>query len=356
MKKFYSLLFIMLLAFVGAESAWGQLSLEDGARYYLKYGTQYVFKDVGYGGIAALTADKDEASKFDIETSWMGTTFTANEGALSVDVFNCLFDTEPEGFIVEGNNDSFSIQYFSNNLYITIEMDMLSVSGDSPDSNWRIEKVSNSSDLDPGTTTPTSYQVNILGQGEDGYYGTFYADKACEIPEGYTAYVVSSVSNGAVELNHIVSGNDVKGNVLAANTPVIIKGNQGTIELPVSKSNGSSASTNLLAGSLENGSDNEAGFYYYKLAYNSEGTKLGFYWEAGTGGTSISTHPNKAYLKVPISQAGSNALSFRFVDEPTGIKPVCANQNETIYNLQGQIVKGNVSGVYVKSGKKYIVK
>lgn len=346
MKKFYSLLFTMLLAFVGAEDAWGQI---DDGNYYLKHKEtgQYLCDDV----YLSLTDNKSAAAIFTVYKDMGYYVFKTGDNYLSVPQSGIPEISELEDyFTLDGSIDQFTIFCFYSNNYL-INYDGYLYTGN-PLEYWTLETV----DDDPGTTPVSPYQVDVMGHGEDGYYGTFYADKACEIPEGYTAYVVSSVSNGAVELNHIVSGNEVKGNVLAANTPVIIKGNQGTIELPVSKSNGSSASTNLLAGSLENGSDNEAGFYYYKLAYNSEGTKLGFYWEAGTGGTYISTHPNKAYLKVPISQASSNALSFRFFDEPTGVKPVCANQDETIYNLHGQIVKGNVSGVYVKNGKKYIVK
>lgn len=345
MKKFYSLLLTMLLAFVGAGSAWAQI---DDGNYYLKHKESGLYlNDETY---PALQENKDAAAVYYIYNEMGEYVFETNGKFLGLNKDGYpTISADKEWFTIDGTIDNCTIRTYNNSYLINV-WECLDL-GQAPEY-WTLEAVAD----EPGTTNPTSYEVKIFGHGEDGYYGTFYADQACEIPSGYTAYVVSNVSNGTVELNYIVSGNDVKGNVLRAGTPVIIKGNQGTIEMSVSKSQGSSVSTNLLAGSLEEGSDNEAGFYYYKLAYNSEGTKLGFYWEAGTGGTYISTHPNKAYLKVPISQASSNALSFRFFDEPTGVKPVCANQDETIYNLHGQIVKGNVSGVYVKNGKKYIVK
>lgn len=346
MKKFYSLFLTMLLAIVGAGQAWAQIAEGN---YYLKHkeSGKYLCDDT----YLSLTDTKSTAAVFNVYTEMGEYVFKIGDNYLSVPANGIPYISEDEDYLtLNGTIEQFTIYCFYSENYLINDGGYL-YTGDTPEY-WSLE----AADDDPGSTKPTSYEVEILGQGEDGYYGTFYADQACEIPSGYTAYVVSDVSNGIVELNSIVSGNDIKGNVLAAEVPVIIKGAQGIITLTVSKSTGNSASTNRLAGSLIGGSDNEAGYYYYKLSYDSEGTKLGFYWEAETGGTSISTRPNKAYLKVPTSMGGSNALSFRFEDTVTGIVELKTNSEERVYNLQGQVVKGNAAGVYVKNGKKYIVK
>lgn len=69
---------------------------------------------------------------------------------------------------------------------------------------------------------------------------------------------------------------------------------------------------------------------------------------------------NKAYLQIA---SGSNARALRVVfgDDITGInnvevkKPVTIN-DDVIYNLNGQVVTNPSKGIYIKNGKKFIVK
>lgn len=345
MKKIYSLLLTLILAIVGTGDAWAQIA--DG-NYYLKHKESGLYlNDDTY---PALIENKGIAAVFSIYKDNGDYVFETNGKYLGLnkDGFPEM-SIEKEWFTIDGTIDNCTISTYNNNYFVNFS-EFLDL-GTTPEY-WTLETVGD----DPGTTPPPSYEVDIKGQGEDGYYGTFYAEQACEIPEGYTVYVVDNVSNGNVHLYTLISADNVKGRVLAARVPVIIKGAQNTITLNASKNTGSYASNNLLAGSTKKDTDREEGFYYYKLSYDSDGTKLGFYWEAGTGGTFITTLPNKAYLKVPISQGGSNALSFRFEDTITGIVEVQTNNEEPIYNLQGVRVNGTASGIYVKNGNKYIVK
>lgn len=347
MKNLYYLFLTMLLAFVGYESAWADIAEGN---YYLKHKESGLYL---YNDTYLSLGEKSGAAVFHVYEEMGYYVFKTTEG----DYLNVYEDRFPEisdtkdWLILKGTIDNFSISCFTSEKYLSNFDNYLDTS-DTPEY-WELEAVSD----DSGSTTPSSYQADILGKGDDGFYGTFYAEHACEIPNGYTAYVVADVNNGNIELSSIVSGNGVKGNVLAANTPVIIKGAEGTITLSTAKTGGNNAATNLLAGSLVNNETvTEEGYKYYKLAYDSNGKNLGFYWEQGTGGNSISTRENKAYLRVPISQASSNALSFRFEDNLTGIVSVSTPQNAEIYNLQGQRAKGNAAGVYIKNGKKFIVK
>lgn len=159
MKKFYSLLFTMLLAFVGAEGAWGQLSLEDGAKYYLKYNTQYVYKDVTFG-VAGLTDDESQATKFVIVNTVMGYTFTSDEGSLAIDSYDCVFSDTPEYFDIFNSNESFSIGYITS--YLTKMGDYVSVDTDE-DTSWSIEKVG-------GAPTETIKQYCRLVSGANHTY------------------------------------------------------------------------------------------------------------------------------------------------------------------------------------------
>lgn len=339
----------MLLAFVGYESAWADIAEGN---YYLKHKESGLYL---YNDAYLSLGEKSGAAVFHVYEDMGDYVFETTEGDyLNVDASGIpkISDTK-DWLTLDGTIDNFSIYCFISEKYLS-NVDNRLYPSDNTHEYWELEAVSDGS----GTDKPTSYSVDIKGKGDDGYfYGTFYADQACTIPNGYTAYVVADVNNGNIVLNSIVSDNDTKGNVLAANTPVIIKGAEGTITLSTAKTGGNNAATNLLAGSLVNNETvTEEGYKYYKLAYDSNGKNLGFYWEQGTGGNSISTRENKAYLRVPISQASSNALSFRFEDNLTGIVSVSTPQNAEIYNLQGQRAKGNAAGVYIKNGKKFIVK
>lgn len=73
--------------------------------------------------------------------------------------------------------------------------------------------------------------------------------------------------------------------------------------------------------------------------------------------TSGTLAANKAYLK--IAQGSPTRLSIAFEDDmPTGISTVekSVKSDDRIYNLNGQVVKNVVRGLYIKNGKKYFVK
>lgn len=75
--------------------------------------------------------------------------------------------------------------------------------------------------------------------------------------------------------------------------------------------------------------------------------------------TSGTLAANKAYLK--IAKNNARALRVVFEDDITGInnvevkKPVTIN-DDVIYNLNGQVVTNPSKGIYIKNGKKFIVK
>ena len=73
--------------------------------------------------------------------------------------------------------------------------------------------------------------------------------------------------------------------------------------------------------------------------------------------TSGTLAANKAYLK--IAQGSPARLSIAFKDDmPTGISTVGKNVmcDDRLYNLNGQVVKRAGKGLYIKNGKKYLIK
>ncbi len=70
---------------------------------------------------------------------------------------------------------------------------------------------------------------------------------------------------------------------------------------------------------------------------------------------------NKAYLKIsssPASPAPSLSISFDGMGNTTGISNVQKTvvEDNRIYNLNGQEVKNAGKGIFIKNGKKYIIK
>ena len=71
------------------------------------------------------------------------------------------------------------------------------------------------------------------------------------------------------------------------------------------------------------------------------------------------TEPNKAYLKVPVSQGAAQIKGFSFDLHPTKVDAVHveqADKNEELYDLSGRRVVTPSSGIYIKGNSKLIIK
>lgn len=205
------------------------------------------------------------------------------------------------------------------------------------------------------------------------------------VPDGYTAYTAGVDDNGAAVI--VDNGEIILQEISAvpAGTAVLING-EGTDELVLERPINTPAApaVNFLLGNpLDNtdwpwtageASTRSPGAFdtdimdykygefgackLYKFSYDSNGENLGFYWGA-EGGANLVCKPHKAFLVIPDSQAaGSNGFKIRFEDGlTTGIEGVAVEDAEAIYNLQGQrVLDTRKAGVYVKNGKKFIVK
>lgn len=197
----------------------------------------------------------------------------------------------------------------------------------------------------------------VGGAMDNKFYGTYYADYAWEVPAGYTAYYASNVSSSDVTLTAITS------NVVAANVGVVLEGDASSdnIAITMSTEEGFTPAVNYLHGftvDKDNYWDtNDITARFYKLSYNEDETNVGFYWDTDDG-YSISTKAYKAFLELPTALQSNGRMNIVFGgDEPTGIDTVLSTEaTEAIYNLQGQRVNAVKGGVYVKGGKKIIVK
>lgn len=202
--------------------------------------------------------------------------------------------------------------------------------------------------------------VNVSVKGYDSeenkYYGTFYSEYDWVVPTGCTAYVVTDVANGQMTLTTLAYAGDV----VAHEHAVILQSDYSIESTPAAIGNSAypiQDSRNMLGGSLTTQIVGGDGAKYYALS--KKNNKLGFYWDPVTQdeGATVECPAHKAYLRVPVGNGASNALSFRFDDIVTDINSAnIERENAPVYNLQGQRVNATEAGVYVKNGKKIIVK
>ena len=167
-------------------------------------------------------------------------------------------------------------------------------------------------------------------------YATFVTPKPVDFT-GVTAYVVSAINTVTVTLTEVTEA--------PANTPVIIKADEGSYPLIV-KESAAEVGANLLKvsdGTIVGGDG------IFVLA-KPEGKEAGFY--AVKTGSFIAK--GKAYIDV--INADVKVFYFNF-DNETAIETIAVEKetiNEGIYNLSGQRVNKAQKGIYIINGKKVL--
>lgn len=180
----------------------------------------------------------------------------------------------------------------------------------------------------------------------DAGYATVYYPFAVELQKGLTAYT-GTVAGDKLELN------EISGNVIPANSPVILAGDAKTYTLIILPENTESKLTSSLQGtSLSKTID--ATITAYVLAKPSDKKEVGFYLLESGEEANRTIGANKAYLTVAAA-AGIKAFTFDF-GGTTGIENTEAlTEAEEYYDLQGRRVQNPTRGIYVtKSGKKVL--
>lgn len=199
----------------------------------------------------------------------------------------------------------------------------------------------------------TGYTVNM----NETQYATFFADEPVVLPEGLTAYyafVAADTTNITEEY--------VPHMILPANTPVLLKGEQGQYELiktnvPATVSD----NPNLLRGTVDNATINASQDYKFYVLGNDKELGLGFYFQdKDNKGNQVSNLANQAYLAVPVTVSLDCGFPFEKKEE-TGIDNINMDKtSNTIYTFSGVRVNANLNklpkGLYIINGKKFLVK
>lgn len=181
-------------------------------------------------------------------------------------------------------------------------------------------------------------------------YATYYLPFAAKAPEGVTAYA-GTINNGNVQLTEYANG------VIPANKGVVLVSDTkttATFTLADASEVTEPEQTNELTGVFtETGLSSVENSDQVRI-FSKKDNVAGFY-KPNSGITSLAA--NKAYIMAPTNE-GALVLNFAG-GEVTGINQATINATEAnapIYDLTGRRVAKAVKGIYVKNGKKFIVK
>ena len=181
----------------------------------------------------------------------------------------------------------------------------------------------------------------------DVKYATLYSPVALTIPSGVKAYYVSALTSTEATLTEIST-------TIPANTGVILYANVDvatTYNFDITTGGTDVSSSNKLSGVIATTAfdDNVA----YTLQQQNGGTAVGLFPK-----TAGNLAGFKAYMLASQLSAGVKGLVFSFEDAD-GISQIENGElkiENAIYNIAGQRVTKPTKGLYIKNGKKVIIK
>lgn len=179
-------------------------------------------------------------------------------------------------------------------------------------------------------------------------YATYYLPFAAKAPEGVTAYA-GTINNGNVQLTEYANG------VIPANKGVVlVSDTKTTATFTLADESEVAEQKNDLKGVLTETGLNSVESSDQVRIFSKKDNVAGFY-KPNSNITTLAA--NKAYIMAPTNE-GALVLNFAG-GEVTGINQATINATEAnapIYDLTGRRVAKAVKGIYVKNGKKFIVK
>lgn len=194
---------------------------------------------------------------------------------------------------------------------------------------WTIEEVDITEKSHPVAITDVEWATLMLG-----YDAT--------VPEGVTAYAVSSVDGDVAKLTEVEGA-------IPAGEAVLLNGANGTYEFKFAESAGA-VDGNMLEGSTINS-------YVTEDAYVLAATNGAGLYKAAMNqkeGTAFLNNAFKAYLPAP-ANASAPMFSFGRGEGTTGIDNAqLVNDNVVIYDLTGRRVQQMEKGIYIVNGKKVV--
>lgn len=206
------------------------------------------------------------------------------------------------------------------------------------------------------TADALTIKVNA-GDDVHGNLSTFSASYPVELPADYTAYYATYNEEG-----NYVQMNAIEGNVIPENTGVIVKGatNAALAMKPTLATATAVSADNKLASVGDNAyTFTDADTNIYLLGKTKSSGEMSFIRKNTTGTQTIGAH--KAYLNLSgLSTESINALQMHFGGMIEGVNTIVKNNTEDAdapyYDLSGRRVVAPQHGIYIKGGKKVIIK
>ncbi|MBR2114031.1 MAG: leucine-rich repeat protein [Prevotella sp.] len=196
-------------------------------------------------------------------------------------------------------------------------------------------------------------------------YATYYNSKAdATLPAGLVAYTISGLASASHP-----AYKQVTGNIIPAGLAVMLYSAEGetageskayTIDLDYTVTPDTEANNgNWLYGSdIDCTTATDGAAKYYKLSYSKTNSEqFGWHWGAADG-AAFAIEGHRAWLALPGNMSSPsltlpNHLGIMAVD---GLKTDDTGCCADYHDMQGRVVKNPVRGLYIRNGKKVVVK
>lgn len=317
----------------GEESA---ENLDDAAKFVCRVvGDKYVFVNVKDGKYLIYKTEKSQYGNGTNSGKGYIDTYAAGYADLSVSKHN----TYPCLNIIGKRSDSFPTSYFILNKDGSYNAYNKEGYTDDYSTAFKFEEVS----------YPNTIAFNKVSDVEGvKSIATFSAPFATVIPEGVTAYYVSTADNSKATMKAIT------GEAIPANEGVLLTSEsaEAVTMVPATDETLATIENNKLGNSAGAAKTIAEGDNAYILANGANGTA--FY--KGKIGSTLKA--NKAYLTLNVAGA-EQAISMNFGGNVTGINQIVnAEQNNApVYDLTGRrVVRTVKGGLYIKGGNKFIAR
>lgn len=332
---------------------------QDGTCYYFSYKSEDKLKAV---------SDKSQAAQFVCRVVNNKYVFVNVEDGkyLVVAAINSSGTNNGKGYITEYDAQWTDLTLSKNSILSCFNIGgKRATSGNKQNGNFIVDKKDgafNGWDMTEGNTAsyttafkleevsyPNTVTFNAVSDVEGvSNLATFSAPFATVIPEGVTAYYVSTADNSKATMKAIT------GEAIPANEGVLLTSEsaEAVTMVPATDEALATIENNKLGNSAGADKTIAEGDNAYILANGANGTA--FY--KGTIGSTLKA--NKAYLT--LNEAGApEAISMNFGGNVTGINQIVnAEQNNApVYDLTGRrVVRTVKGGLYIKGGNKFIAR
>lgn len=190
-------------------------------------------------------------------------------------------------------------------------------------------------------TGDATVSKTITAAGWATYCSPYALDFTGDIANLTDVYIVTGANANSLVLT------SVKGGTVPANTGLLLEGTAGDVVIPIAGSSTTNVDANKLVGVTAETELAANGGYVLMGS-----PKVGFYQNTNA----FTVGANTAYLPANFA---ATARSFYSFGDATGIGATLKNketENKEVYNLKGQRVAQPTKGLYIKNGKKIVVK